>query len=269
MTTSSEKVVLITGASSGLGRATAELLKEKGYMVFGTSRSPTKFKDCKFEFLELDIDSDESVKSCANDLIRRTEKIDVLISNTGSGLLGAIEEVTVGQAREFFNTNFFGTLRIVREVLPHMRRQGEGRIIVMSSGAVAVPSPINALYAFVKSALEAYCEGLRFEVASMNIKVSLVEPSYFKTSFGNSIKFPSESIDAYQKNKGNAMNAMQERASKGGDPKMVAQFISRLIENPPPELHNFIAMREDLPRVVAAKQQYKIEPMMRKYWNLN
>ena len=111
-------------------------------------------------------------------------------------------------------------------------------------------------------------EALRFEVAPFNIKVSLVEPSYFRTSFGSRIKFARERVDAYEESKNRALQVMLERASSGGDPKVVAQTILQLIESPSPELHNFVDVREDLPRVIASKQQDKAEQMMRKYWNL-
>src|SRR5690606_35507590 len=160
------KVVLITGASSGLGRATARLLAERGYRVFGTSRRPPADAPTGgVEPLALDVCADASVAACVQTVLARAGRIDALINNAGYELGGALEEATLEEAQRQFETNFFGAVRMIRAVLPAMRRQGGGRIVNVSSLAGLAPVPFLGLYSASKFALEGYSEALRHEVA--------------------------------------------------------------------------------------------------------
>src|SRR5215510_322887 len=157
---SSQKVVLITGASSGIGLSIARLLAQKGLTVFGASRNPDAAEHvAAVEVLPLDVRSDESVKACVNTVLVRAGRLDILVNNAGYMLGGAVEEVTIEEAKAQFETNFFGTMRTVKAALPVMRQQRSGTIINISSLAGLVPGPpFFGMYSASKFALEAYTE---------------------------------------------------------------------------------------------------------------
>jgi len=130
---SEERVVLVTGASCGIGKATATLLAEKGFRVFGTSRRPSGAQDNGFQMLPLDVTSDQSVATCTSSVLEQAGRIDVLVNNAGIGVLGALEETSLAEARAVFETNFFGMVRMVNAVLPGMRHRKHGLIINLGS----------------------------------------------------------------------------------------------------------------------------------------
>src|SRR5262245_48207794 len=163
---SSQKVVLITGASSGIGQSIARLLAQKGLTVFGASRNPHAAEHVPaVEVLSLDVRSDESVKACVDTVLVRAGRLDILVNNAGYMLSGAVEEVTIEEAKAQFDTNFFGTMRAVKAVLSTMRQQRSGTIVNISSlaGLVSGP-PFCGMYSASKFALEAYTEHLWREV---------------------------------------------------------------------------------------------------------
>jgi NAD(P)-dependent dehydrogenase (short-subunit alcohol dehydrogenase family) len=180
---SSNKVVLITGASSGFGSAIAKALAASGYRSFGTSRSPRAAPADGFTTLSLDVTQDDSVHACIAEVIRVAGRIDAVINNAGFGVAGAIEDTTPEEVQSQFDTNFFGLHRVCRAVLPHLRAQGAGTIINMSSLAGRIPLPFQAFYSATKFAVEAYTEALRMEVRPFGILVSMIEPGDFATSF--------------------------------------------------------------------------------------
>jgi NAD(P)-dependent dehydrogenase (short-subunit alcohol dehydrogenase family) len=156
-----QKIVLITGASSGIGRATAELLASRGYRVFGTARDPDTVAPVRgVELLPLDVRDDASVASSVEAVLGQTGRIDVLVNNAGYSVVGAIEETSASEAQALFDTNVFGVLRMVRAVLPAMRRQGSGTIVNTSSVLGFLPAPFMGLYASSKHALEGLSESL-------------------------------------------------------------------------------------------------------------
>ncbi|MEO8184845.1 MAG: SDR family NAD(P)-dependent oxidoreductase [Deltaproteobacteria bacterium] len=161
------KIALVTGASSGIGQATAERLAKAGYKVYGTSRRAVGAGQRSFEMVTLDVTSDDSVEAAVSEVVRRDGRIDLLVNNAGFSIAPAgAEESSLEQARSIFDTNFFGILRMTRAVLPHMRRQGSGRIINISSIFGFLPAPYMALYAATKHAIEGYSESLDHEVRS-------------------------------------------------------------------------------------------------------
>jgi len=177
------RVALVTGASSGFGQATAALLAAQGFQVFGTSRAPTHSTAGSFELLPLDVCSETSVQTCVQTILERTGRIDLLVNNAGFAQGGALEENSLEDARAQFETNVFGVLRVLKAVLPVMRRQGSGQIITVSSLLGVVAMPYLSLYASSKFALEGMIEGLYHELSPFHIKVSLVEPGFFRTKF--------------------------------------------------------------------------------------
>ena len=166
------QIALVTGASSGIGKATAERLATTGYKVYGTSRSGAQTGQRAFAMLPLDVTSDESVKAAVNELMRLEGRIDLLVNNAGFGVAPAgAEESSIEQARSIFETNFFGMVRMTRAVVPYMREEGRGRIINIGSVLGFLPMPYGALYAATKHAIEGYSESLDHELRTRGIRV--------------------------------------------------------------------------------------------------
>ena len=193
------KVALVTGASSGIGEATAQRLAAAGYKVYGTSRRGAQAGKRSFEMLPLDVTSDESVAAAVSEVMRREGRIDVLVNNAGFGVAPAgAEESSLDQARSIFETNFFGLVRMTRAVVPHMRAQGSGRIINIGSVLGFLPMPYGALYAATKHAVEGYSESLDHELRTRGIRVSVIEPAYTKTPFDANFMEPDAKLDEYR-----------------------------------------------------------------------
>ena len=190
-------LALVTGASSGIGEAVAIAFVEAGYDVVGTSRNASGATPRDgLTLLDLDVGSDDSVVALVDDVIGRFGRIDVLVNNAGIGAGGAAEESSVEQARRVFDVNFFRLIRMTKAVLPHMRAQGAGRIINVSSVLGFVPVPFGALYAASKHAVEGYSESVDHEVRQHGVRVLLVEPGFTKTSFDANIVPPAVSLAA-------------------------------------------------------------------------
>jgi NAD(P)-dependent dehydrogenase (short-subunit alcohol dehydrogenase family) len=178
------KTALVTGASSGIGEATAERLAKAGYKVYGTSRRGGQAGQRSFEMLPLDVTSNESVEAAVKEVLRLHGRIDLLVNNAGFSVAPAgAEESSIEQAKAIFDTNFFGLIRMTRAVVPHMRRQGRGRVINIGSVLGFLPMPFGALYAATKHAVEGYSESLDHELRTRGIRVSVIEPAYTKTPF--------------------------------------------------------------------------------------
>jgi len=193
------KIALVTGASSGIGEATAQRLALAGYKVYGTSRRVAKASQRSFELLPLDVTSDESVAAAVGEVVRRNGRIDLLVNNAGFSVAPAgAEESSTGQARSIFDTNFFGIVRMTRAVVPHMRQQGSGRIINIGSVLGFLPAPYMALYSATKHAVEGYSESLDHELRTRGIRVSVIEPAYTKTQFDANFLEPDSKLDEYR-----------------------------------------------------------------------
>ncbi|MGF6305871.1 NAD(P)-dependent dehydrogenase (short-subunit alcohol dehydrogenase family) [Bradyrhizobium sp. i1.8.4] len=211
MTRPTGKVALVTGASSGIGEATAERLVKAGYTVYGTSRRGAQADKRSFEMLSLDVTSDDSVAAAVGEMLRRDGRIDLLVNNAGFGVAPAgAEESSLEQARSIFETNFFGLVRMTRAVVPQMRRQGSGRIVNIGSVLGFLPMPYGALYAATKHAVEGYSESLDHELRTRGIRVSVVEPAYTKTPFDTNFMQPDAKLDAYRE----AREAVDERVNE-------------------------------------------------------
>lgn len=234
----SQKVALVTGASSGIGQSTAVLLAKADYTVFGTSRNPQASEQVPgMEMLPLDVSSDESVKMCIDALLARAGRLDVLVNNAGYVLAGAVEEVTVEEAKRQFETNFFGVMRTVRATLPTMRQQRNGTIINISSLSGIVPGPpFCGIYSASKFALEAYTESLRREVKPFNIRVSLVEPGSINTKLTSNRHEAAERFTAYDSHRRRALEALRMREAKAPQPSHVADVIVAILESTSPKL---------------------------------
>lgn len=219
------KVALVTGASSGIGRATAEVLSRAGYRVYGTTRSAAPADAGAVGMLTCDVTDQASVETCVAEVLKDGGRIDLLVNNAGVGLVGAAEEASMAQAQQLFETNFFGLLRVTNAVLPTMRVQRSGRIVNVSSLLGLIPAPFSALYAASKHAIEGYSESLDHEVRSLGIRVVLIEPAYTRTSFEASIVPAAGTIAAYGHMRARVGAAMRKSNEAGDDVSVVADRI--------------------------------------------
>ena len=228
------KVVLVTGASMGIGRATARRLSAAGYRVFGTSRRPSSPTLDGFEMLPLDVTDDASAQACITAVLAKAGRIDVLINNAGVDLLGALEETTLPEAEWIFATNYFGAVRMVNAALPHMRRQRSGQIINISSGLGLAAVPFEGQYCATKFALEGYSESLRYELWSLGIRVSSVQPGYYQSNMVKTQRIASHRIEDYTPARDRYIAFGTRSAQNAPDPLPVAQTIQRIIESRSP-----------------------------------
>jgi NAD(P)-dependent dehydrogenase (short-subunit alcohol dehydrogenase family) len=220
------QIALVTGASSGIGQATAALLATAGYTVYGTSRRGGDASGRSFEMLTLDVTSDASVADAVTQLMQREGRIDLLINNAGFGVAPAgAEESSIEQAQAIFDTNFFGIVRMTRAVLPHMRQQGAGRIINIGSVLGLLPMPYGALYAATKHAIEGYSESLDHELRTRGIRVSVIEPAYMNTPFDANFLQPDAQLDAYREARAAVSQRVKEVMSTADQPGVVAQTV--------------------------------------------
>lgn len=234
---SDQKVILITGASSGVGRAAAERLAQDGHRVFGTSRNPSGIKIVPgLSMLELDVRSDASAKTCLKAILDQADRIDVLVNNAAYELSGAIEETSIEEARAQFETNFFGVMRMVKHILPSMRQQRSGQIINVSSLAGFVPVPFMGIYSASKFAVEGFTEALRYEIGQFNIKVSQIEVSFLNTPMMQHRQVVSRRIEGYDLLRQRAFDAIRESEMQGSGPELVAKAIQYIIASKKPRL---------------------------------
>jgi NAD(P)-dependent dehydrogenase (short-subunit alcohol dehydrogenase family) len=234
---STESIALVTGASSGIGKATAERLAAGGFKVYGTSRRGTHTGQSSVEMLSLDVTRDESVAAAVGELLRREGRIDLLVNNAGFGVAPAgAEESSIEQARSIFETNFFGIIRMTRAVVPHMRKQEGGRIINIGSVLGFLPMPYGALYAATKHAIEGYSESLDHELRTWGIRVSVIEPAYTKTPFDANLLEPDAKLDAYRDIRAAVSRRVKEVMSTADHPDVVANVVLKAARAARPKL---------------------------------
>ncbi len=221
-----QRIALVTGASSGIGEATAKRLALAGYKVYGTSRRGAPAGERSFEMLPLDVTRDESVEAAVAKVIRLEGRIDLLVNNAGFSTAPAgAEESSIAQARSIFDTNFFGLVRMTRAVVPHMRHQGGGRIINIGSVFGFLPMPYMALYAATKHAVEGYSESLDHELRTMGIRVSVVEPANTKTKFDANLLEPDAKLDEYRGPRAAVGKRLAEMIADADEPGVVADTV--------------------------------------------
>src|SRR6185295_7563134 len=221
-----KSIALVTGASSGIGKATAERLATAGYQVYGTSRRGAQTSQRSFAMLPLDVTSDASVAAAVSELMRLEGRIDLLVNNAGFGVAPAgAEESSIEQARSIFDTNFFGIVRMTRAVVPYMRKQGSGRIINIGSVLGFLPMPYGALYAATKHAVEGYSESLDHELRTRGIRVSIVEPAYTKTPFDANFLEPDARLDEYSEARAGVSKRVKEVMATAEPPGVVADTV--------------------------------------------
>ncbi|MFJ8661894.1 oxidoreductase [Streptomyces sp. NPDC093795] len=230
-------VALVTGASSGIGKAAALALVEAGFEVVGTSRDTSRVTPLDgVTFLDLDVAGDASAAAVVQQVVDRFGRIDALVNNAGTGLMGAAEENSVSQAQAVFDVNVFGVMRMVKAVLPHMRARGRGRIINVSSVVGFLPSPHMAVYAASKHAVEGYTESLDHEVREQGVRALLVQPAYTSTGFESNSPRPDTPLPVYDERRHAFDRLMADAIKAGDDPAVVAKAIVAAATDPKPKL---------------------------------
>jgi NAD(P)-dependent dehydrogenase (short-subunit alcohol dehydrogenase family) len=231
---SREMIVLVTGASSGIGNACATHLAKRGFRVYGTSRNPasyTKKADEFFELLQMDQTDDQSVAKAVAAVIAKEGHLDAIVCNAGMGISGAVEDSSMDEIALQMETNFTGTVRCVKAGLPAFRLAKKGRIVVLSSLAGVIGMPFQAFYSASKHALEGFLEAFRYEVRPFGIQASLVEPGDFRTGFTDARKAaPASATSDYKKYYDAAMGVQVRDEMAGHDPLEVAKLVQRVLE---------------------------------------
>lgn len=224
--TQHQPVALVTGASSGIGRASARALSAAGYTVVGTSRNAASSRPIEgVTFVDLDVANDESVEAAIAQVMEQFGRLDLLVNNAGIGGAGAAEETSVSQAQQIFDTNVFGVIRTTRAVLPLMRAQGGGRIVNISSVLGLVPAPYMAAYAATKHAIEGYSESLDHEVRQHGVRVLLIEPGYTRTGFEGSAIGADSPLEVYAEQRRVFDRILATSMAAGDDPALVAKAV--------------------------------------------
>jgi NAD(P)-dependent dehydrogenase (short-subunit alcohol dehydrogenase family) len=218
-------VAIVTGASGGIGEASARALQAAGYRVFGTYRRPPATRSPGIEYMACDVTSDESVQTAVGQVLAKAGRIDLLVNNAGVGLVAGAEESSLEQAKSLFDVNLFGVFRMTKAVLPTMRRQGSGRIVNISSVMGLIPAPFMALYGASKHALEGYSESLDHEIRATGVRVVLVEPAYTRTSFEGNVYQADQQLDVYQSARTNAEGVLRDEMKTADTPELVANAV--------------------------------------------
>ena len=229
------KVILITGASSGIGKAIGDLLCNKNFKVYGTSRDPSKYINSNFQLLGLNVNNPASINKCIDEIIKIEGSIDVLINNAGVGITGPLEEIPEIEIENNFKTNFFGPLNIIKKVLPIMRSKKSGLIINVTSLAAYVGTPYRSVYSASKAALDLVSETLNMETKPFNIKVVTVAPGEFSTNIASRrYHASSEKSSPYYFNYSKALKLMNNHVDGGADPKLIGKLILKIINSKNP-----------------------------------
>jgi NAD(P)-dependent dehydrogenase (short-subunit alcohol dehydrogenase family) len=231
------RVALITGVSSGIGRATAGALASAGLQTFGTVRGDVAPQP-GVEHVRLDLRDPSSIEGSVREILDRAGRIDVLVNSAGTALVAASEETSIEEARALFETNFFGALRMTHAVLPAMRAQGYGRIVNLTSVLGFLPAPFMSLYAASKHALEGWSESLDHEVRGLGIRVLTVEPGFTRTGLGHKSAKATHALSDYRVDRERVAAAVARNIERGADPTEVARVVARVATAHSPRLHN-------------------------------
>ena len=240
-----EKVAIVTGSSSGIGFETSLALAREGYFTYATMRDTTKSnkikeiaqkENLKINVLELDVDDEKSVKSAIAQILDQKQRIDVLVNNAGWGLWGCVEDVSVDEFKEQFETNFFSIIRLIQEVAPTMRKQSSGTIVNVSSVVGRIGFPASPAYISSKFALEGLSESMRFEFAPFGVDVIIIEPGVIKTNFMKNMKMAkkSELDTVYKDITTKVVSGVKMMVEMGTPPKEVANTIVKAIKDKKP-----------------------------------
>jgi short-subunit dehydrogenase len=226
MNTKAKKTAIVTGASSGIGKATASALARAGFTVYGTSRHEGAAGPTQVTMLTCDVTDDPSVRRLVADVLARTGRIDLLVNNAGFGLFGGAEESSVEQAKSLFEVNFFGLVRMTNAVLPSMRKNGSGHIINISSVLGFIPGPYSAYYSATKHAVEGFSESLDHETRAFGVRVTLIEPAFTKSAFDQAALKPDAMLKEYDAARTRVDKLVQQAMTIGDPPEVVAETVA-------------------------------------------
>ena len=264
-----DKVALVTGSSSGIGFETSLALARNGFHTFATMRDLGKDEkikqiiekeDLSIEILELDVDSEESVNSAINMVMEKKGQIDVLINNAGYGMWGTVEDVSIDEFKEQFETNFFAIIRLIHKIAPIMRNQGSGNIVNVSSVAGRIGFPVSPAYISSKFALEGLSESLRFELMPFGVNVIIIEPGVIKTNFFDSMKLAEkvQQDSTYKEITEKVISGVKMMAEMGTHPKEVADMIIKAINDEKP-LPRYVVGNDAMMFLEARKMKTDVE----------
>jgi short-subunit dehydrogenase len=235
------KVILVTGASSGIGLACATALQANGHTVYGSSRNLSRIKSVSFKPIELDVTDDTSVKTAIDKIIKAEGKIDVLINNAGNGVTGPAYAMPVEYAKKQFEVNFFGVVRVSSAVLPKMIEAKRGLVINIGSLAGLFGLPYQGLYSASKYAIGGYSQSLRMELRNTGVKVTILNPGDFKTDFTQSrekVPFPLKN-EKLEKEFNTAVASMEKDESIGANPNVIGKKVCQIVESSSPK-HRYL-----------------------------
>ena len=237
------KVVLITGASSGIGKACAEHLASLGHKVYGTSRKSGN-GSASVKMIAMDVTDDRSVAEGVAQVVKAEGRLDALVNNAGYGIAGAVEDTSIQEAQHQFDTNFFGMFRVTKAVLPGMRERRSGHIINMGSIGGLISIPFQSFYCATKFAIEGFTEALRMEVGQFGIRVALIEPGDHRTNFTQArIRTrESQTSDAYRESFNRALGVMEHDEQNGPSPAGIARRIAAILGSTSPALRHPVGM---------------------------
>ena len=264
-----DKIALVTGSSSGIGFETSLALARNGFHTFATMRDLSKDEEIKqiikkedlsIEILELDVDSEESVNQAIKIIFEKKGRIDVLVNNAGYGMWGTVEDVSIDEFKEQFETNFFSIIRLIQKVAPIMRKQGSGNIVNISSVAGRIGFPVSPAYISSKFALEGLSESLRFELMPFGINVIIIEPGVIKTNFFDSMKMSekSQQNSTYKEITDKVISGVKMMAEMGTHPKEVANVIIKTLGEEKP-LPRYVIGNDAMMFLEAKKMKTDIE----------
>lgn len=232
------KVVLITGGSSGIGKSIGEFLLEKGFVVYGTSRNPERYSESKLNLLALDVSNTQTITKAVQIIIDKEGRLDVLVNNAGAGITGPIEEIPDEEIKRNFETNFFGPINVIKEVLPQMRKQKSGLIINITSIAGYMGLPYRGVYSASKGALELITEAFRMEIKDFNIEMTNIAPGDFATNIAaGRYHAPVQEQSPYKTPYGNTLKLMDAHVDSGKDPLLMAKAVYKVINTKNPKAH--------------------------------
>lgn len=265
------KVVLITGGSSGIGKAVGEFLHHKGFTVYGTSRNPERITNSIFPLLQLDVRNPETIQAAVAEIIQKSGRVDLVINNAGVGITGPLEEIPTQEIKNNFETNFFGPIDVMKAVLPQMRSQKSGLIINITSIAGYMGLPYRSVYSASKGALELITEALRMEVKGFGITITNVAPGDFATNIAaGRFHAPLVKGSAYEETYGRTLKMMDEHVTSGSNPTEMANAIFAIIQNPAPKGHykvgSFLQKFSIVLKRILPDKQY--EKMLMKHYKL-
>jgi short-subunit dehydrogenase len=231
------RIVFITGVSSGIGREIAQLLAERGARVFGTVRDSKSANTIPgVEMVRMDVTEDASVNEAVQSVVQKVGPVQILVNNAGYSLMGSLEETSLDEARQQFETNFFGVLRVTSAVLPMMRQASYGRIVNISSVVGFIPAPYMGIYTASKHAVEGYTETLDHEVREFGVRAVLVEPALTKSKLSHNERTAGTSIKEYAVQRQRVKELVQKGTSHGDEPRLVAEAVWKAVTVKSPRL---------------------------------